>query len=125
MGKSGIHVLQRNQQYVQSVNHLIGIRKDKMKSPLKINYTEKAKLLPEYYSCLFCGDEEHNLITHHVNEDRDNNEFDNLMVLCKSCHAKIHLRINDIIKKYGINKKRLKKPFSTHKSIRNLINAHL
>ena len=39
-----------------------------------------------------------NLLVHHVDEDRKNNSFDNLKVLCTSCHAIVHKRIKNIKK---------------------------
>lgn len=39
--------------------------------------------------CELCGDNEP-LNVHHIDEDRNNNKLDNLLVLCKSCHSKQH-----------------------------------
>ena len=39
--------------------------------------------------CERCGSIE-NLLAHHRDEDRDNNELDNLEILCKGCHQKHH-----------------------------------
>ena len=40
--------------------------------------------------CERCGATE-NLVVHHKDRDRHNNEDDNLETLCRSCHAKEHL----------------------------------
>lgn len=48
--------------------------------------------------CRYCGisNEEHNeeygqnLHVHHIDGDSDNNDLDNLAVLCKICHQKVH-----------------------------------
>ena len=39
--------------------------------------------------CERCNSED-NLLVHHKNEDRSNNELDNLEILCKRCHQKHH-----------------------------------
>lgn len=41
--------------------------------------------------CNRCSSEE-NLLVHHIDEDRTNNNLSNLEVLCKSCHQKHHLK---------------------------------
>ena len=41
------------------------------------------------------------LIVHHIDEDRQNVDIDNLMVLCSNCHCQIHygdLKITEEIK---------------------------
>ena len=38
------------------------------------------------------------LLVHHIDEDRSNNTYDNLIVLCTSCHAIVHQRITNIKK---------------------------
>jgi len=40
----------------------------------------------------------HGLLVHHIDHNRDNNEFDNFMVVCESCHALLHKRIVNIHK---------------------------
>jgi hypothetical protein len=39
--------------------------------------------------CIECGETE-GIQVHHVDGDRSNNELDNLVPVCTSCHAKIH-----------------------------------
>ena len=39
--------------------------------------------------CLLCGSKK-SIIVHHVDENRQNNEMDNLRTLCRKCHPKIH-----------------------------------
>ena len=39
--------------------------------------------------CCLCGSIKF-LLVHHKDGNRKNNNLDNLMVVCKSCHAKIH-----------------------------------
>lgn len=48
------------------------------------------------YTCVKCGLKSIDLIIHHIDESRKkdlryiNNKLDNLMTICKPCHAKIH-----------------------------------
>jgi hypothetical protein len=39
--------------------------------------------------CKTCGSSE-KLHVHHIDKNRKNNQVDNLITLCQSCHAKIH-----------------------------------
>lgn len=39
--------------------------------------------------CVVCRRDE-NIIIHHVDEDKENNVLGNLVVLCRSCHGRIH-----------------------------------
>ena len=41
--------------------------------------------------CNYCGSIK-NLVIHHIDENRHNNELNNLQVLCKSCHQKYHVK---------------------------------
>jgi hypothetical protein len=42
-------------------------------------------------SCAICGARGiDNLSEHHIDSNRSNNEYDNLIVLCHNCHHKIH-----------------------------------
>jgi len=50
------------------------------------------KALQEYgRECAKCRDGDE-LVVHHIDGDRSNNELENLVVLCRSCHAKVHGR---------------------------------
>jgi len=40
-------------------------------------------------ACKACG-EERNIVAHHIDGDRTNNDLENLIPLCKSCHKTIH-----------------------------------
>lgn len=40
-------------------------------------------------SCIKCGHTK-KVIVHHIDENRKNNNLSNLMILCESCHVKIH-----------------------------------
>jgi hypothetical protein len=42
-------------------------------------------------SCAICGIRGIDVLSeHHINSDRSNNEYDNLIALCHNCHHKIH-----------------------------------
>ncbi len=53
------------------------------------------------YQCLDCKSSEGMLDVHHLDGDRENNELDNLCVLCRNCHiTKAHTKIRDEKGKY-------------------------
>ena len=43
--------------------------------------------------CEWCGSTK-NLIVHHADENRYNNNLDNLVTLCRACHQKFHTKRN-------------------------------
>ncbi|MEQ1935830.1 MAG: HNH endonuclease signature motif containing protein, partial [Fimbriimonadaceae bacterium] len=44
--------------------------------------------------CVFCPEAEvASLQIHHIDEDRANNNFDNLILVCANCHTKITRRV--------------------------------
>jgi len=59
----------------------------------------------DFYRCVKCGEPNvEKLIVHHIDEsrklgiDKMNNNLDNLMTLCKPCHARIHKQTVDVIR---------------------------
>jgi len=50
-----------------------------------------------YNQCEECG-QLYDLLVHHIDQDRENNTYKNLIVLCSSCHAIVHKRIGNIKK---------------------------
>jgi hypothetical protein len=47
--------------------------------------------------CCDCSeDRRYLLVTHHIDGDRTNNDKENLEIVCHNCHAKRHLRQNDL-----------------------------
>ena len=69
------------------------------------NYREKA--LREYpHKCAICGWEEDIdiLEVHHINENRDNNELNNLIILCPICHKKLTTHKYILIDRNSIQK---------------------
>lgn len=47
-------------------------------------------LMHEIKECQLCKDIYSKLLVHHIDENRQNNDISNLVVLCYSCHSKIH-----------------------------------
>jgi hypothetical protein len=45
--------------------------------------------------CGECGSDE-NIVVHHVDGDREHNELQNLLPLCRSCHTKVHRDNGDL-----------------------------
>lgn len=40
--------------------------------------------------CNVCGTAEKDLVVHHINGDRTDNDLENLIPLCHTCHRKVH-----------------------------------
>lgn len=55
----------------------------------------KRNKLPFYCEC--CKSTK-NLLVHHKDHNRNNNNIENLQILCTSCHAVVHTRIKNINK---------------------------
>lgn len=60
------------------------------------NYLRKL-LKKGFTHCSLCKDNK-NLVVHYVDGDRNNDYFNNLTVLCKTCHGKVHF---GTLKKYN------------------------
>lgn len=66
------------------------------------NYKSGISLYRNYLKkveCLYCGIK-NNLLIHHKNEDREDNDIKNLEVVCKSCHQNIHCHRDNNTGKY-------------------------
>lgn len=50
------------------------------------SYRNLIKIMPE---CQMCSSKEH-LCRHHINFVRSDNRLENLIIVCRSCHAKLH-----------------------------------
>lgn len=63
------------------------------KDQIRFGGNKKQILQRDNFTCQMCGSE-HQLIVHHLDEsgclETPNNELDNLITLCRSCHAKLH-----------------------------------
>jgi hypothetical protein len=46
-------------------------------------------------SCYFCNQKATNI--HHLDTNRENNNINNLVPLCRACHTKIHLIYNNLL----------------------------
>jgi len=51
--------------------------------------------------CFRCKDDTNTLCLHHVDENKKNDSFENLIFVCRSCHSKIH---NNKETMYSFNK---------------------
>ncbi len=71
------------------------------------NYRTKAFNAYEH-KCACCGwcEDERILEVHHIDENRDNNELDNLIILCPTCHRKITLGYYFLNKENNIHRKK-------------------
>ena len=51
------------------------------------------------HKCAVCGwnEDERILEVHHIDSNRENNEIDNLIILCPTCHRKITLHYYKLI----------------------------
>ena len=70
---------------------------------------------PTKTRCAKCG-EKTNLLYHHKNRDEKDNRRSNLVVVCKSCHEKIHKR--------GYNFHKKKSPMASKRRAPNGRNYH-
>ena len=61
---------------------------------LKRDTSEYQKYISD--KCLICG-KTHNLQVHHKDENRNNNQPENLVTLCNSCHLRVHSKNLEII----------------------------
>lgn len=59
------------------------LRYDKVEAELQINRET------EIHFCYFCNSLK-NVIVHHIDENRENNDEANKLYLCRSCHTKLH-----------------------------------
>ena len=69
-----------------------GTKGKHIKEGCKSNYRKKAFAVYEN-RCEGCF-EEKNLHVHHIDGNRENSEKENLMILCNSCHNKMHTLYN-------------------------------
>ena len=75
------------------------------------DFVQIAKMIRQRddHKCQMCGcpqeEEEKELAVHHIDENKKNNDFNNLITLCNSCHCKIHRphRYSMASKKGGAN----------------------
>ena len=57
-------------------------------------HQKKFVKIRDNYTCKACGkdlhEHRHSCIVHHIDGDKTNQDLDNLITVCKACHAKIH-----------------------------------
>lgn len=59
--------------------------------PRSFYYNKKKSLIRDKNRCQCCGKKEE-LITHHIDCNKQNSSISNLITLCKSCHISLHDR---------------------------------
>lgn len=70
-------------------------QEDETKSYITINKKLRNYLLETLKGCEICGSR-NDLQVHHKNRDRSNNTRENLLLLCKTCHAKEHIKRGEL-----------------------------
>lgn len=82
----------------EEVEDYLNSLKDRAKD---FKWTELSKELRKYGQCKICGTTA-NLVVHHLNSyyefPEQRYDKDNLVVLCRGCHGKIHGKLNEITK---------------------------
>lgn len=59
------------------------------------NRSFKKNILKKYsYRCILCGITK-KLVVHHIDYNKQNNDIENLIVLCRSCHGRTNARRNE------------------------------
>jgi hypothetical protein len=74
VGSGGNQRGTKNHRYIDGLSHY------------RDNYR---RLNPEIRCCEICSSQAFTVV-HHIDKDRRNNSPDNLIMLCRSCHAKVH-----------------------------------
>ena len=82
----------------------VGSGKGKTNRPGPENHSWKTGIqgyrkLATSNKCCWCGATE-NLLVHHLDENRYNNTVENLVVVCKRCHQKHHIKRDPITGRY-------------------------
>jgi hypothetical protein len=79
---------------------LIGNKKElgeQYKDKIRFDGNKQHVLIRDSFQCQFCNIDKQ-LIIHHLdgsgNNEQPNNDMDNLVTLCKSCHGRLHNYIN-------------------------------
>jgi hypothetical protein len=85
--KEGLREYHKRTYKRKGYSHLVGENANAFKSGIGIYY----KLLNHITECERCGSKE-NLLVHHKDRNRKNNDLDNLEKLCKGCHQEEHMR---------------------------------
>ena len=79
----------KNQTNIKAHQHQIVIGSNKRNRKEYLNIAKTNKI----WICEMCNKErskDRDLVVHHIDKNNKNNNVNNLMVLCNSCHAKIH-----------------------------------
>jgi len=63
------------------------------KKRIPLSLSEQEAILDKYnHECVFCGTEE-GLHIHHKDSNPQNNQLNNLIVICGVCHKKLHMKV--------------------------------
>lgn len=80
----------------KKVDNMFGNKEErdkKYKDILRYGGNKEKALIRDKYSCYFCSSSD-DLVIHHIDftgqTNDPNNELDNLVTLCRSCHIKLH-----------------------------------
>jgi hypothetical protein len=74
---------------INNTNYIHGKRVNGAKYPYSPEFMEIRKLVIERDKyCKMCGDEAN--LVHHIDLNKNNNDINNLILLCNSCHSSIH-----------------------------------
>ena len=100
---------ERNREKIKTYNARSDVRERRRKRYLRKKYGESASIVLERdnYECQKCGSKEAHI--HHIDWDKENNNLDNLIVLCNSCHQKLHTFVpkrlrREIFEEWVLNK---------------------
>lgn len=73
----------------QRIYQIIHNKKKQHRNDKKLAVYKKEVLKRDNNKCVICGNSE-NIIMHHIDGDISYNAMTNLIIVCKSCHTKIH-----------------------------------
>ena len=76
-------------------------RRLKKRRKNNLSYNRKI-VLNKHKECFFCKKIK-NLHVHHLDKNRNNNNVENLMVLCISCHFLLHRQMNEMKKQEALD----------------------
>jgi len=62
--------------------------------PPHTSYYRPKAMAQMLHVCNSCGQTENRLVVHHIDGDDTNHALDNLILLCDSCHRKVHSTIS-------------------------------
>ena len=96
-GEQAKHRSKRRKEYFKKYREIHGQNNYKGIGTLLPKEIRDAFLLEKDLFCQVCKVEKKegsktNLLVHHKDKNCTNNEFENLIILCRGCHNKVHIR---------------------------------